>query len=90
MEPDTQSYRPELRTPVFWKIARLEKKKTVGSVGVGWGTGMWVHGRGLCYDCGDSVWLWVYIRVTLKEWQCFVKVLERGCVFVCAKLCIYL
>jgi hypothetical protein len=25
----------------------------------------------------------VYIRVTQKEWQCFVKVLERVRVFVC-------
>lgn len=33
------------------EIGRLERR--VGSVGVGV-TSMWVHGRGLCYDCGDS------------------------------------
>lgn len=67
MEPDTQSYRPELRNAVFWESEGWEEELGLW----GWGTSV--------DDCGDSG----CISVTLKEWRCFVKVLGRVCVLVC-------
>lgn len=69
MEPDTQSYRPELRNPVFWESE-------------GWKEEL---GLCVCVCvCDQYVGPWGRpLLMTLKEWRCFVKVLGRVCVLVC-------
>lgn len=46
MEPDTQSYRLELRNPVFWESEGW--KEELGLCVCVCVTSMWVHGEDLC------------------------------------------